>query len=84
MNKQNAWFCLWTPKGMKITQVHKRRSLAIRDGIKAEEVLQELCVLQEIVDSRLRHLPIREPLYINKKLHTQLDNKVHLTMGMDT
>ncbi|XP_076249296.1 uncharacterized protein LOC143188754 [Calliopsis andreniformis] len=66
-NKQDALFCSWTPKGMKITKVQRDDKFW---EIQMEEKLKrfyEDCVLAEIVDSRyIRGQPTREPLYVKE------------------
>ncbi|XP_076656376.1 uncharacterized protein LOC143361021 [Halictus rubicundus] len=62
-NRQNAIFCLWTPKGMKIIQVKRDDAYWAAEMEEKLKRFYEDYMLPEIIDSRFnRGQPFREPL----------------------
>ena len=63
--RQRAYFCLWTPKGMKVTTVSRDDRFWATEMEEKLNKFYEDCMLPEIIDSRYnRQQPIREPPYI--------------------
>ncbi|XP_076685768.1 uncharacterized protein LOC143377868 [Andrena cerasifolii] len=65
--RQRAYFCLWTPKGMKVTTVTRDDRFWATEMEDKLSKFYEDCMLPEIIDSRYnRQQPIREPPYTQK------------------
>ncbi|XP_076670751.1 uncharacterized protein LOC143370039 [Andrena cerasifolii] len=71
-NRQQALFCLWTPKGMNVITVPRDDSFRATEMEKKLRKFYEDCMLPEIIDSRYnRQQPIREAPYVKASASTQ-------------